>query len=127
MNVKIVCSGMQSKKAAEIAKKAGGDQVEVTVLPDIQAANGVKNGNYDYYIGTCQTGGGGSLAMAIAILGMPKTKILGTPGRVPSAEQITQNVEQGYQAFGLPYDQIDQVIPNLVKSLIIRKHKLEGM
>lgn len=118
MHVKVVCCGMQSKKTAEVAKQAGGDQIEVAIVPDIQGAQLVKNGKYDYYIGTCQTGGGGSLGMAIAILGMQKSKVLGTPGRVPNEEQIKQHVDDGYQAFGLPYDQIDLVVPQLVKTLI---------
>jgi hypothetical protein len=118
MVVKIACCGMQSKKAAEVAKKAGGEQVEVAVLPDMQGVQGVKRGKYDYYIGTCQTGGGGSLGMAIAILGMKSSKVLGTPGKVPKVEQIKQTVDEGYKAFGFPYDQIEQVVPNLVKCLI---------
>jgi hypothetical protein len=118
MKVRIVCCGMQSKKMAEVAKMTGGEEVEVEVLSDMQGAQGVKSGKYDYFIGTCQTGGGGSLGMAIAILGMQKSKIIGTPGRVATLEQIKQHVEQGYKAYGLPYDQIEQVVPNLVKCLI---------
>ncbi|MDN5302161.1 MAG: hypothetical protein PWQ60_1675 [Thermoanaerobacteraceae bacterium] len=118
MSLKVVCCGMQAKKIADVATKVGESEVEVSVMPDMQGAQGVKTGKFDYYIGTCQTGGGGSLGMAIAILGPQKSKIVATPGRVPKYEDIVNYVKSGVKAFGLPYDQIDGVVPMIIKAIL---------
>ena len=34
----------------------GNGQVEVQIMQDIQAALALKNGQADYYVGSCQTG-----------------------------------------------------------------------
>ena len=66
--VKIVVGGQLAKEelAAKI-RAVGGDKVQVTVKDDLQGAMDIMAGAADYYFGACQTGGGGSLGMAIAI------------------------------------------------------------
>ena len=75
--MKIVVGGQIDKDdIAAIVKKELGDQAEVTVKGDLDAVMGMKAGTYDYYVGACNTGGGGALAMALAILGKAKCATL---------------------------------------------------
>lgn len=63
--MKIVVGGQIDKEdIAAIVKKELGDQAEVTVKGDLDATMGMKAGTWDYYVGACNTGGGGALAMA---------------------------------------------------------------
>jgi len=65
----VVGGAIDRQKVAEAIKKAGGDRVEVKVMGDVEAVLALKNGEADYYLGACATGGGGALAMAMALLG----------------------------------------------------------
>ena len=54
--MKIVVGGALNKKEnAELIEKYGNGQVEVVIMQDIQAALALKNGQADYYFGSCQT------------------------------------------------------------------------
>ena len=74
--MKIVVGGQIDKEnVAEIIKKYI-PEAEIIIKSDIDAAMDVKMGNVDYYFGACNTGGGGALAMAIAIAGADKCATL---------------------------------------------------
>ena len=69
--MKIVVGGQIDKqKVYDTIKGVVGDRASVEIKDDIAAAMAVKTGQADYYFGACKTGGGGALAMAIALLGM---------------------------------------------------------
>ena len=71
---KVVVGGQIDKKEiAEAIETLSNGELEVEIKSDLDAAMAVKAGTYDYYIGACNTGGGGALAMAIAMLGPTKT------------------------------------------------------
>ena len=56
--MKIVVGGQIDKEdIASIVRKELGDQAEVTVKGDLDATMGMKAGQYDYYLGACNTGG----------------------------------------------------------------------
>ena len=42
----------------------------------------IKTGAADFYLGACNTGGGGALAMAIALLGMGQCATVSMPGNI---------------------------------------------
>ena len=68
--MKIVVGGQIDKqKVYDTIKGVVGDRASVEIKDDIAAAMAVKTGQADYYFGACKTGGGGALAMAIALLG----------------------------------------------------------
>ena len=87
--MKIVVGGALNKKEnAELIEKYGNGQVEVVIMQDIQAALALKNGQADYYFGSCQTGAGGALGMAIAMNGMDKCITVAMVGKVLDDDEI---------------------------------------
>jgi hypothetical protein len=121
--LRIVVGGQLAKeKIAELVIQTGGDQVRVTIMQDIGAAMAIKNGTADYYIGACNTGGGGALALAIAILGMSLCETLTTPGRTCDEAKIINALNNGKKAFGVTDEHVPTVIPMLIKELIARQN-----
>ena len=108
--MKIVVGGQIDKEnVAEIIKKYI-PEAEITIKSDIDAAMDVKMGNVDYYFGACNTGGGGALAMAIAIAGADKCATLAMPGNILEEEKIRDEVKAGKVAFGVTPQSAEQVI-----------------
>jgi hypothetical protein len=122
--LKIVVGGQIDKD--EVAKKLKDlfkDKAEIEIKNDLDAAMEIKNGKKDYYFGACMTGGGGALAMAIALIGADKCATVSMPGTVASDEKIIEEVNKGKKAFGFTAQHIGLVIPVLVKA-ILEKEKL---
>ena len=114
--MKIVVGGALNKKEnAELIETYGNGQVEVQIMQDIQAALALKNGQADYYVGSCQTGAGG---MAIAMNGMDKCITVAMVGRVLSDEEILQAVRDGKRAFGFVPEAAAGVIPVIMKGIL---------
>ncbi|GAA0732726.1 DUF2620 domain-containing protein [Clostridium oceanicum] len=117
--VKIVIGGQIDKeKVANITRQIAGDKATVEVKTDIEAAMAVKNGQADYYLGACNTGGGGALAMAIALLGMNLCATVSMPGNVRSDEEIIKEIESGKKAFGFTPQHAEQVIPVIINKIL---------
>lgn len=117
--VRIVVGGQIDKQGIEKKiNEIGGDKVSVVVKTDIEAAMAVKTGQADYYIGACNTGGGGALAMAIALLGINNCVTLSMPGNIKSQDEILNEVRSGKKAFGFTAEHIEQIVPVLVNELI---------
>lgn len=115
--MKIVVGGQIDKKeiAEDIHLQA--PNVEVSVLGDLEAAMAIKNGDADFYIGACNTGGGGALAMALALLGKEKCVTLSMPGNIKSEEDIRNAVQEGKVAFGFTAPHRNRVLPVLLDEL----------
>lgn len=117
--MKIVIGGQVEKQnIKKLVDVLGEGRVETEVKTDIQAANDVKLGKADYYVGACHTGGGGALSMAIALLTRDKCVTLSMPGRPPKEEDIVKAVEEGKLAFGFTGDHYEQIIPILLRELL---------
>lgn len=120
--IKIVVGGQIDKKElAKIAKEVGQEKVEVDIKGDLEAAMAMKAKEYDYYIGACNTGGGGALAMAIAMLGSDLTSTVSMPGSIKSDEYIVEEVKKGKKAFGFTAQHAEHIVPVLVKEFIKNK------
>ena len=116
--MKIVIGGQVEKKEIEtLVKQYGGDTVEVSVKNDLEAAMALKSGQADYYLGACYTGGGGALAMAIALLGKPNCATVSMPGQPPTQEKVDQAVAQGAKAFGFTGDRKDKAVEFIMTAL----------
>lgn len=121
---KIVIGGQIEKNSIEdLVKKYGKGKYDISVKSDIDAAMDLKNGAADYYFGACNTGGGGALAMAIAILGGEKTVTLGMPGKTATKEEIEQSVKNGKIAFGFTSQDMEFIISNVLEALESEEEK----
>jgi len=120
--MRIVVGGQIDKEEiAAIIKAQLGDQAEVTIKGDLDATMGMKSGTYDYYVGACNTGGGGALAMALALLGKNNCATISMPGQIRSNEEIEQEVKDGKVAFGFTAQHKDEVLPVLLKAMVNHK------
>lgn len=117
--LRIVVGGQIDKQmVADTIKKIGGDKVTVTIKSDIEAAMAIKTNQADYYFGACNTGGGGALAMAIALLGMGLCATVSMPGSRKTDEEIIKEIENGKKAFGFTPQHAEQVIPVIMNKIL---------
>lgn len=116
---RIVVGGQIDKqRVADIIAKVAGDKVTIEIKSDIEAAMAIKTGTADFYLGACNTGGGGALAMAIALLGMNQCATVSMPGNIKSEEEIKSEVEAGKKAYGFTAQHAEEVIPVILKYLL---------
>jgi len=110
---RIVIAGLQKERIERCVREAGGDRVEVLVTSDMDAANRVKTGLADYYIGACNSGGGAALAMAIALLGYNRCATV-----KPDQQKIASLVGGGTVAFGIAEESIEFAVPLIVSAML---------
>lgn len=116
--MKIVIGGQIDKEAiCQMVLGAMPEGTVVDVKSDLDAAMALSQGQYDYYIGACNTGGGGALAMAMAIVGAPKCVTLSMPGNIMSEDQIVTEVNSGKIAFGFTAQDKEQIVPVICREL----------
>lgn len=113
-----VGGAIDKPKVAEAIKKIGGERVEVKIMSDIEAAMAVKNGKADYYIGACATGGGGALAMAMALIGAAKCATVSMPGKPPKEQDVLKALKNGKVAFGFTNDHIEKAVPMIMNAIL---------
>ncbi len=117
--MKIVVGGALNKKEnAELIERYGNGRTEVAVMPDLQAAMALKSGQADYYFGSCQTGAGGALGMAIAMNGMDKCITVAMVGKVLEEDEILEAIKSGKKAFGFVPEAASRVIPVIMKGIL---------
>lgn len=111
--MKIVIGGQMGKaEIKEIVSSIVDSSTVVEIKDDITAAMDVNSGNADLYLGACMTGGGGALAMAIAILGYGKCQALSSEDEAV----IQKAVKNGVKAFGFTPELSKAVIPVILKN-----------
>ncbi|KLE16359.1 DUF2620 domain-containing protein [Clostridium sp. C8] len=116
---RIVVGGQIDKqRVADIIAKVAGDKATIEIKSDIEAAMAIKTGTADFYLGACNTGGGGALAMAIALLGMNQCATVSMPGNIRSEAEIKAEVEAGKKAYGFTAQHAEEVIPVILKYLL---------
>ena len=118
MPIRIVIGGLNKDAIERAVKSAGGDNVSVQVMSDFEAAKKIKQGNADYYLGACNSGGGAALSIPIGILGYSNCATVAKAGRRPKAEEIEKLVQGGKIAFGMSVEAIDEAVPMIVKSIL---------
>lgn len=115
--MKIVVGGQVEKKQIEALIKELDPSIETVVKSDLEAAMAMKTGQADYYLGACHTGGGGALAMAIALIGRDKCETVSMPGKKPKEEKVVEAVKNGKKAFGFTGDHVEVAVPMIIKAL----------
>lgn len=112
--MKIVIGGQMGKnEIKEIVTSIVDSSVEVEIRDDVSAAMEVQSGKADWYLGACMTGGGGALAMAIAILGYGKCQALSSDDEAV----IQKAVRNGVKAFGFTPALSKSVIPVILRNI----------
>lgn len=123
---KIAIGGQLNKnEIKEYLDKFGGGQFSADIFTDMDAAKKVKNGGYDYYFGACQSGAGGALAMAYALLGRAKCATIANAITQPSEEQVTELLEKDIRAFGFTNDRAESAVKAIVAALLKKSHSAE--
>ncbi|NWO13472.1 MULTISPECIES: DUF2620 domain-containing protein [unclassified Virgibacillus] len=115
--MKIVIGGQVEKKTIESLIKEMDSSIETVIKSDLDAAMAIKSNQADYYVGACHTGGGGALAMAIALLGRDQCETVSMPGRKPNNDNIIEAVNSGRKAFGFTADHVDAAVPMIINAL----------
>lgn len=115
--MKIVIGGQVEKKEIERIVKSFDDSIETVIKSDMDGGMMIKQNQADYYLGACHTGGGGALAMTIAIAGGNVCETVSMPGRKPNQEKIKQAVKDGKKAFGFTGDHAETAVPMILKSI----------
>lgn len=117
--LKIVVGGQINKKEIfdYIQNYYGTENVKLEIKNDLDAVMAMQSGQFDYYIGACNTGGGGALAMAIALWGVTKCKTISMPGKILPDEEIKKAVDDGIVAFGFTASHMEQVLPVLLDAI----------
>ncbi|MTW86045.1 DUF2620 family protein [Virgibacillus dakarensis] len=115
--MKIVIGGQVEKKEIEKLIKELDPSIETVVKSDLDAAMAMKTGQADYYFGACHTGGGGALAMAIAMIGRNQCETVSMPGKKPKEEKVMEAVKAGKKAFGFTGDHIDAAVPMILHAI----------
>lgn len=119
--IKFAVGGQMNKKEIkQYLEHNGGGDVECAIFTDADAALKVKSGEYDYYVGACQSGAGGALAMAYGILGRPKCATLGMAGIAPKPEKVHDAFQRGCVAFGFTNDQVEAACSLVLKEALRR-------
>lgn len=116
--IKIMVGGQLDKaKVLDEIKKYPCEGISAEIKSDFEAAIAVKNGQADYYFGSCATGAGGSLAGAIAILGYDKCATVSMPGISPNYDKIEDYIKLGKKAFGFTNNHIEIAVSYLLKAI----------
>lgn len=117
--INVVVGGqMDKQQISKLIEKHGDGKVKVSVKGDIEAVLDIKNGQADYYFGSCATGAGGALAMAIGIIGAQSCLSVSIPGKVLPEEEMRKAVQDGKKAFGFVNTDAEKVIPTLIDEII---------
>ncbi|MBL0701747.1 MAG: DUF2620 domain-containing protein [Spiroplasma sp.] len=116
MNV-VVGGQMDKREVLAIVEKLKRPEDTVVVKSDLDATLMIQAREADIYVGACNTGGGGALAMAISILGIQNCVSISMPGNIMSNEQIKKEVSAGKVAFGFVASDKEKVLPVLFKFL----------
>lgn len=123
--LRIVIGGQVNKQEIYnfIQRYLGESNVYLEIKNDLEAVNALKKGNFDYYVGACNTGGGGALAMDMALLGMDLCKTISMPGKIFPDEEIIKAVNEGKKAFGFVDQHSEKVLPILLNAILSKREK----
>lgn len=115
---KIAIGGHLNKNEIKACLESiGNGQFSADIFTDMDAAMKVKSGSYDYYLGACQSGAGGALAMAYALIGRDKCATIANAITQPSTEKVAELLAGGTKAFGFTNDRAENAVKAFVTAL----------
>jgi hypothetical protein len=117
--VRFVVCAMGKEHVARLVRETGGAAADAREMSDFEAAASIKGGSADYYIGACQSGAGGALAVAIAMLGWDQVERLSGVGSTGIDEaQVVSAVNGGKKAFGIAHSHVELAVPVIVRAVL---------
>ena len=117
--IRLVVCGMAKEQIARAAREIGGTEALVTVTSDFEAATAIQQGRADFYIGACQSGAGGALAIATALLGRDRVvRLSGVGSASVDPAQVASALAEGKQAFGIANSHVATAVPIIVRALL---------
>lgn len=115
MAMRVLLGGVGKNEVASKIREIGDADLEVKVTNDMDAAMKLRSGQADYFFGTCHTGAGASLGVLVGLLGGDRCMTFRRG--LASEEAVRQALDDGKVAFGFSVDQIDKVVPALVRGI----------
>jgi hypothetical protein len=116
----IVITGLARDRAAALAKETAAD-LTVSTCSDYDGAIAVQSGTADYYLGVCQSGAGGAIALAIGLVGSKRARTVAPAGRPLDEPAIKTAIDEGVVAFGVALDLVDTAVPCIIRGLRERR------
>lgn len=109
--MRVLVYGMARARVVELVHAGVGPNATVKGVSDYEAAMKLRAGQVDLGIGVCQSGAGGALAVARALLGNDLCLQVSSPSRPPQAEEIRGAIQEGRKAFGIALSHIEVAVP----------------
>ncbi len=116
--MKVVVGGQLKKNEIKKIINTNFPDVEVEIMTDLNAAFAMQAGKFDLYLGSCDTGGGGALAMVISLIGAAKTGSVVTQSSKKTEQEIIKMIKDGVVAFGFVWNEADYATKTIVKNFI---------
>ena len=117
--IKVAIGGQLVKKEIkELIEHESNHRIEAEIFTDMDASMKVKLGTHRFYLGSCQSGAGGALAMAYAVIGRDKCATIANAISKPTSDSVQTLVENGVQAFGFTNDRYELAVKAFVKAIL---------
>lgn len=120
--MKIAIGGLKKNVMEEAIHKAA-PEVETVITTDIGAVPMLKNGQVDYYLGACESGGGAAISILIGMIGYSKCCTVAKNGQTAKKDDILKQIDSGKIVFGMAHDTIDKTVPVLLEALLEQNSK----
>lgn len=116
--IKVAVGGSLVKKEIKaLLEKLSNQTIKADIFTDMDASAKVKSGEYDFYMGSCQSGAGGALAMAYAIIGRDKCSTIANAVKKPTKESVSKDINNGIKAFGFTNDRHEMAVEAFVSAI----------
>jgi len=117
--IKVAIGGQLVKKEIkELIESESNNSIKAEIFTDMDASMKVNLGTHDFYLGSCQSGAGGALAMAYAIIGREKCATIANAISKPTPESVQTLVKNGVKAFGFTNDRHELAVKAFVKAIL---------
>ncbi len=115
--MKIAIGGLKKPEMEAAIKRACPD-IETVITTDMGAIPMLKNGEVDYYVGGCESGGGAAIAILIGMIGYSKCCTVCKNGGKPNKDEMKKFIDEGKIVFGMTVAMIDETVPLLVEAVL---------
>lgn len=116
--IKVAIGGQLVKQDIKtLIESEGGVFITSEIFTDMEASMKVNSGEFDFYLGSCQSGAGGALAMAYAILGHGKCVTIANGLKKPDSQTVKDEINAGKKAFGFTNDRYEMAVLAFIEAI----------